>query len=334
MFKKIAAFWFLTALALPAFALGDAKEAKTENEICTRKYELALEKNEKWWGGFTTDGKLMPFGAEEISRDLYGNNRGNQAQPLLISNMGRFVWSEEPYKYTFKQGKLLLESKYGDIIVGQSGKTLRDVFLYVSKRFFPSNGKIPDPMLFTHPQYNTWIELMYDQREDKIRKYANDILANDFPIGVLMIDDNWQEDYGNWDFHPERFTNPKDMMDTLHGMGFKLMLWICPYISPDSEISRFLARKKYLLKSSKGDVYICRWWNGYSSVIDLTNPEAADWFKGRLDYLRQTYGVDGFKLDGADTPHYKPGIISAKQVTPNTHTELWALLGTNYPFKE
>ncbi len=54
-------------------------------------------------------------------------------------------------------------------------------------------------MLFIKPQYNTWIELIYDQREDRIRKYAHDILANGFPAGVLMIDDNWQEDYGVWD---------------------------------------------------------------------------------------------------------------------------------------
>ena len=70
-------------------------------------------------------------------------------------------------------------------------------------------------MLFVKPQYNTWIELIYDQREDRIRQYADDILANGFPAGVLMIDDNWQEDYGVWEFHPGRFQNPKAMMDRL-----------------------------------------------------------------------------------------------------------------------
>lgn len=39
-----------------------------------------------------------------------------------------------------------------------------------------------------------------------------------------MIDDNWQEDYGKWDFHPGRFPNPKAMIDSLHQMGFKVML--------------------------------------------------------------------------------------------------------------
>ncbi|MHC4738751.1 MAG: glycoside hydrolase family 31 protein [Planctomycetota bacterium] len=334
MLRKITTLSLLLFLSLPAFTMADLNEQKIENQLCGQKLQLTLEDGEKWWGGFTTDGKLMPFGSEPLSRDLYGNNQGNQVQPLLISNMGRFVWSEQPYKYTFGDGKLNLESEHGDIITGSRGKTLREVFLYVSKRFFPSNGKIPDPILFTNPQYNTWIELMYDQREDKIRKYANDIIKNGFPPGVLMIDDNWQEDYGNWDFHPERFKKPKDMIDSFHAMGFKVMLWICPYISPDMEISRFLERKRYLLRQDKWNIYICKWWNGYSGVIDLTKPQALEWFKGRLDYLQQTYGVDGFKFDGADTPHYKPNIIAAEKATPNRHTELWALLGTDYPLNE
>ena len=45
-------------------------------------------------------------------------------------------------------------------------------FSYVSRTYFPSNGEIPDELLFIKPQYNTWIELIYDQREDRIRKYA------------------------------------------------------------------------------------------------------------------------------------------------------------------
>ena len=37
-----------------------------------------------------------------------------------------------------------------------------------------------------------------------------------------MIDDNWQEDYGTWKFHPARFPDPTAMIDTLHQWGFKV----------------------------------------------------------------------------------------------------------------
>jgi alpha-glucosidase len=62
-----------------------------------------------------------------------------------------------------------------------------------------------------------------------------------------MIDDNWQEDYGKWEFSSRRFKDPKGMIDKLHGMGFKVMLWICPFISPDSEVFRHLAKEGMLL---------------------------------------------------------------------------------------
>ena len=50
----------------------------------------------------------------------------------------------------------------------------------------------------------------------------------------------------------------------------------------------------------RGGTYICKWWNGYSASLDLTHPEAVKYFQGRLTYLGDEYGVDGFKLDAGD----------------------------------
>jgi len=293
---------------------------------------ITLMEGEQFWGGCVTDGRAMPFGATEFERDLYGDTKGNQAQPLLISNQGRYVWCEEPFKFAFKDRVLTVTSRAGQIQTGRHGQTLREVFGYVSRTYFPSTGEIPDERLFAKPQYNTWIELIYDQREDRIRKYARDVLAHDFPAGVLMIDDNWQEDYGIWEFHPGRFSNPKDMMNTLHDQGFRIMLWICPYFSPDSETFRKLNRQGYFLKDKRGGVYIQRWWNGYSASLDLTNPEAVKYFQGRLAYLVDEYGVDGFKLDAGDASAYRDENIKAHEdISPNAFSERWAVLGL--PFK-
>jgi hypothetical protein len=296
---------------------------------------INLLDGENLWGGCVTDGRAMPFGKVAFERDLYGSTRGNQAQPLLISDRGRYVWCEEPFKFSFEGRTLRIESREGKIQTGRQGATLREVFQYASHRFFPSNGKIPDERLFTKPQYNTWIELIYDQREDRIRKYAQDILSNGFPAGVLMIDDNWQEDYGIWDFHPGRFSNPKDMIATLHDQGFQVMLWICPYFSPDSETFRLLRKKNYFLKDKRGGTYLRQWWNGYSASLDLTNPKAVTYFQGRLAYLVEEYGVDGFKLDAGDASAYHDDNIKATDhISPNAFSELWAKLGLPFELNE
>lgn len=84
-------------------------------------------------------------------------------------------------------------------------------------------------------------------------RYARKAVENGFPQGIFMIDDNWQNDYGNFDFKASRFPDPRGMIDSLHAMGFRVMLWISPYVSPDSPEFRELERKGYLLKTRRGD---------------------------------------------------------------------------------
>lgn len=285
-----------------------------------------------WWAGVTTHGHDMPL-KSGYQADLLANTFGNQAQALLLSGNGEYIWSEEPFSISFRNDSLILESSLGKIYYSNEGRNLREAYLNVSRKFFPPSGKLPDLDLVKKPQYNTWIELMYDQNQEDILKYANDLINNGFPPGVLMIDDNWQEDYGNWDFHPGRFPDPGAMMDSLHQMGFKVMLWICPFFSPDSYISREVESKGYLLKDLKGNTAVVKWWNGYSTLIDLSNPEAFQWFGEQMDKLVETYGVDGFKLDAGDAEYYRD-VVSHKPVNPNDHSTLFNLYGLDYPMNE
>ena len=75
------------------------------------------------------------------------------------------------------------------------------------------------------------MELTYNQNQRDIIKYANAIVDNGMPPGIIMIDDNWQEDYGNWNFHVERFPNPHKMVKELKRLGFDIMLWVCPFVT-------------------------------------------------------------------------------------------------------
>lgn len=309
--------------------------------------KLEMLPGEYWWGGLSAVGHQTPYDATSVAdHDLFANNKGNQAQPLLLSNKGRYVWSEQPIHYRFTKGVIDVSTRTGEILSGKEGANLRDVYQFVSKKFFPSDGKIPDALLFTHPQYNTWIELMYDQNEKDILEYARAIIANGYPPGVLMIDDNWQEDYGTLEFSPRRFQDPKGMMAELHKMGFKVMLWVCPFISPDSTDFRHLAKEGMLLldpqktqdilwANTRDKAAIIRWWNGASACLDLSNPKAMKWFQDRLDHLVKEYGVDGFKFDAGDADFYKGGVVSFKpDLIPNDHSALFAEVGLRYPLNE
>jgi alpha-glucosidase (family GH31 glycosyl hydrolase) len=295
---------------------------------------LKILPHEVWWGGAVTLGRQMPFGAAAISFTLIGDNHGNQAAPLLLSSQGRYIWCEKAFAFAIEGDSLRVSSPGNAILHGHPGRTLREAFLFASRRFFPTDGKTPDLSLVSAPQYNTWIELMYDQNQRDILRYARAIRENGFPAGVLMIDDNWQEDYGKWTFHPGRFPEPKAMMAELHALGFKVMVWVCPFVSADSDVYRALASKKALFQQAPGDPAIVTWWNGKSALLDLSNPVARTWFTDELHRLQSDFGVDGFKLDAGDASFHDPAYIADQRLDANEHTRLFAEIGLAFPLNE
>ena len=288
--------------------------------------------NTCWWAGIIDHGYRMPL-AEGYAADLCGDTYGNQGQPLLLSSSGDVIWSEEAFAFQLSQRGMSVERSGSKVIHSRPGKSLRDAFLYASRTYFPPSRKIPDEVLFAAPQYNTWIELMYDQNQADILKYAQAILDNGFPAGALMIDDNWQQNYGQWDFRKNKFPDPKGMIETLHAHGFKVMLWVCPFVHTNSDVYPDLARTDLLLKDESGQVASIKWWNGESALLDFTNPQAVAWFRSRLDFLQSAYKVDGFKFDGGDSSFYQ-GTVAMKSVPPNAHSELFGRIGREYPLNE
>ncbi|MCK9412661.1 MAG: glycoside hydrolase family 31 protein [Prolixibacteraceae bacterium] len=305
--------------------------------------KIILENGEKVWAGVINDGHLMPFQGN-YAMDFSDDNKYNQLQPLILTSKGQYVWSDQPFKFEVRNDKIIITDPNNDVITGKSGTTLAEVRRFVSKKYFPASGLLPDTMLFAAPQYNTWIELNYHQSQAAILKYAKAIIANGLPAGVLMLDDTWQEDYGLWDFHPRRFPNPKDMMDQLHKMGFKVMLWICPFVSPDQTLiyNQLSSEKAFLLEKAKPtdtwesvvNPVMIRWWDGVSAELDFSNPAAVKWFNSQLDRLVKDCKVDGFKFDAGDMLFYPPNALSRGKITPNQHCELYAQFGLRFPLNE
>jgi len=185
---------------------------------------LRMLPEERWWAGVIAESHLMPFTAEsKYQFDFDANTAGNQGQPLLVSDKGRFLWCDQPFAFRIAKGEIQAESKYAEIATGAHGSTLRDVYSHVSGRFFPSAGKTPHEALFLHPQYNTWIELTYNQNQRDVLAYARAIGDNGFPKGVLMIDEGWFSHYGDLDFDRGRFPDPRSSScasacgETVHG---------------------------------------------------------------------------------------------------------------------
>lgn len=311
----------------------------------TKDSTLILLPGEGWWGGVVNEGHKMPFGKNDILFDLYGDGDGNQSVPFLISNKGRYIWSEQPFRFNFKNNSIVIDKTNDVVVFGKSGNTLKEAYTDASHKFFPSVNIWPDSLLVKAPQYNLWIELLYNPNQKDVLSYAKQILKNGWPAGVLMIDDNWTKFYGQFDFDKAKFPDAKSLISQLHSMGFKVMLWVIPYVTADSPIFKELEEKKFLLLDNNGikktvwnDVskpLIMKWWNGYSGHLDLTNPGTMAWLKSKLDFLQTEYGVDGFKFDGGDPNDFAlDNLVSFRKANPVEICYAWNEMGLTYRLNE
>lgn len=296
------------------------------------KLEITRLPNEYWWGGAIGDGICMPFGEQDMQRDLNDWVLNNQASASLMSNAGRYVYSKEPFRFGFHNGLLIVEGE--DLITGQAGQTLYSARQHLVENAYRPDGKLPHKDMFSKIQYNTWIQMGYEPSQEKVLAYAQSILDHGYPVGILILDDCWNQDYGVWEFDASRFPEPKEMMDQLHSMGFSVILWTCPFISPDSRQFRYLESKGFLVKNADGQPHIAKWWNGYSAVLDLTNEGAVAWYMEQTDRLVNDYGVDGFKMDAGDPEFYPETCIFYKPMRRAWQSHLWAEIGSRYPMNE
>ncbi len=297
--------------------------------------QIKFSENEYWWGGSVNAGHFMPFDKNSnLKYDLVNHVGGGNDQyaPLMLSSKGRYVWSEKPFTIDIANGVMTLEGEDFELV--ENCENLRGAYLDAMKKHFPFNGKTPDELFFKTLQYNTWIEMGTEQTTENILRYANEILDNGFAPGVMMIDGGWQEDYGTYDFHRRKIPDPKFLMDELHRLGYKVIIWVSPIVSSAGTQFKMLRDKGYLCMDRDGNVAIRKWWSGYSAVLDLTNPEASAWMQGEMNKLMELYGVDGFKFDAGDAYFYDDNDQTHDRILAREHTTYFNEVGAKYPFNE
>lgn len=301
------------------------------------RYEQSIKilENEFWWGGAIHDGSRMPLTDQsDYEIDLRTQSRGNQAVPFFLSSKGRYIWSEDAFHARIKNGIFTVSSDTCPIEFTDTKGNLQTAYKGAMNRHFPFSGVFPEEIFYTKPQYNTWVELLYNQNQQGVLDYAENILKNGFEPGILMIDDTWQTNYGVWEFDKIRFPDPKAMCDKLHEMGFRILLWIVPYLSADSATYRQAVQIPHcLIEDAQGAPQIIRWWNGISAAIDFTMEAGRQWMDQQLFYLMDKYGVDGFKFDGGSIEEYTQ-LTQATGVAAPVRTKAYFDYAAKYRFHE
>ena len=244
----------------------------------------------------------------------------------------RYEWSLGDEKGPFSERPFADDENLGDGLITFQGKDLvlnisfADDALSAFQQLIDKVGhpsKTPPAELFSKPTWTTWARYKTEVSQDVVMRFADEIIANDYPYGVLEIDDRWQKHYGDIAFDLERFPNPKEMIAILHEKGFKVTAWIIPFFDPDSRAFAEGAARNYLVRTQQGEPYLVSWWQGEGGLLDVTNPSALTWFLENLSKLQVESGLDGYKFDAGEACFLPPDALTYAPIHPNQYTNLY-----------
>ena len=293
-----------------------------------------------WYGGNVTSGHHWPLETTETVLDPF-RATSNQASPVWLASSGAGVFVP-----TYEQmGFRINRAKDGLFSFDVKDTAVLDYRILVGaniagafRAFVALAGKpeiVPPRGYFAEPIFNTWIEYMTKVTQADVEAYARKIRDSGFPCSVLMLDDGWLGKYGDNRFEPKKFPNPRKMVDEIHKLGFKFVLWEVPFVEKASANFEPLRQKGWLVRAAGGrEPAMVKWWNGEAAMVDLSNPEAYRWYLGELEWLQREYGVDGYKLDAGDAEYFDPAFVTFGRITPNRYTDLWASLGRRFDINE
>ncbi|MCB9233055.1 MAG: glycoside hydrolase family 31 protein [Bacteroidia bacterium] len=134
--------------------------------------------------------------------------------------------------------------------------------------------------------------------DTEVLTIARTFREKDIPADVIYLDIHYMDAYKVFTFHPERFSQPAEMVAELEKMGFKVVVIIDPGIKVEPGYAPYEEGKKQdlFLKYPDGSDYEGAVWPGWSHFPDFTNPQTRDWWGDKFSFYTEK-GIQGFWND-------------------------------------
>lgn len=116
-----------------------------------------------------------------------------------------------------------------------TGKDAREAHRKAVEQFLKKPTGLVDRRMVEHPLWSTWARYKRDVNESSVEKYVSEIEKYGFKNSQFEIDDDWEKCYGALEFRPSKFPNIRKQTDDLRARGFRVTLWIHPFINKGCE---------------------------------------------------------------------------------------------------
>lgn len=220
--------------------------------------------------------------------------------PFFIINkdnkkfLGVFINNSWHAKVDFSRrgkGVLMFTGGFFDVffIIGNNIREIIESYTHIT-------GRPPLPPIWAFGyQQSHW---GYSSKE-KIMRIAKKFRDMGIPCDIIYLDIDYMHRAKIFTWNTDAFPKPREMIDVLHKMGFKIVVIVDPFIKVDEryQLYKYSKWKNYLVRNKRGKIILVKGWPGKSAIPDLLNPDVAKWW-GMLYYLfHKKYGVDGFWND-------------------------------------
>jgi alpha-D-xyloside xylohydrolase len=219
--------------------------------------------------------------------------------PFYLSSRGYGVLVADPGKVSFEVASENTSATQFSV----EGQTLRFCVIdgptpaAVLERYTALTGR---PALPPAWSFGLWLSTSFttDYDEDTVNRFVGGMAERDIPLSVFHFDCYWMREF-NWIdlvWDARVFPDPEGMLRRLRDRGLRISVWINPYIAQRSALFEEGRAQGYLVRRPDGSVWQWDLWQAGMALVDFTNPQAREWFAGKLAGLLNM-GVDCFKTD-------------------------------------
>lgn len=260
-----------------------------------------LQPDEKIFGLGESFGTFNKRGSKVVLFTDDANGTQNETMykpvPFFMSSRGYGVFMHTSTPITCDFGKYI--SSVSALMIGDEEL---DLFIFLGEpkdildEYTELTGKSPVPPLWS---FGFWMSRITYFSEEEGRTVVNLLRKHKIPSDVLHFDTgwfgvDWQCDYT---FAADRFDDPGKMMSDFREQGIRTSLWQLPYFVPRNKLFGEIIENDLYVKNDKGNL------PREDAILDFTNPEAVEWYQGKIRGLLDQ-GVSVIKVDFGEAAPY------------------------------
>ena len=304
---------------------------------------VAEHQNAKRITGKLIKGKIL--GANDKKKLKFSEYESYYAQPTFVSSDKYFIHVDtgEYCEFDFRtDNKITIETQTPPHLFSAGAASFRELSVILSGLIGRRRG-LPDwtydGVILASQDWGLDQKGHTVSACDGIREIDRKIeicLENDIPVKGFWCQD-WcgcrctafgYQVMWNWAYDRQKYPDLPENISRWKSKGIRFLGYINPFLALEGELYAEAKEKGYCVRNSKGEDYLVKITTFPAAMVDFSNPEAYDWYKGIIKENLIGIGMGGWM---ADFGEYLPtdAVLFSGQSAESMHNSwpaIWARL--------